>query len=88
MSDKGIDPREVGLDFLRAEVATGLRFAAIAADAGNDEKKRQRNRQHAETAYDALLRFLPRVALTEDETEELTGGIEELRRAIAAIRRP
>jgi len=49
---------------------------------------RERNREHAETAYGALLKFLPRVSLTDDENGELADGIEGLRRTIAAIPRP
>ena len=88
MPDKWTDPREVGVDFLRVEIGTGMRFAEIAAAAGEDEEKRQRNRKHATEAYDALLRFRSRVELTEDEAKELTAGIEGLERAIAAIPRP
>ena len=87
MRDKEIDPREVGLEFLRAELAAGASFAQRAADAGRDEGKRQRNLEHAETAHSALLKFLPRLKLTADEAKELADGIEDLRRAIAAIPR-
>jgi len=87
MPDKpldSLDSHAVSLQFLQTEISTGLTFARIAGDAG-DAEKRRRNRQSAQEAYDTVVKFAPRVALSSDEFRDLTLGLDELRRAIDAI---
>ena len=55
-----------------------------AAPAGQI-RKRDRNRANAQKAYNALLKFLPRLSLTAAEAKELYSGAERVRLAIAAI---
>ena len=47
-------------EFLRVELQTGLMFSKIAREARHQEK-RDRNCAQAKRAYDALLRFLPKL---------------------------
>jgi hypothetical protein len=83
-----IDPQNsnaVGLDFIRTEIETGLTFASLAAAAGDDTDKRERNRANAQTALSAVRKFLPRLTLTSDERIEIDGGIAQLTGAIDSI---
>jgi hypothetical protein len=85
MAHYATQPNAVRLSFLRTEVQTGLVFASIAAQAGNDTEKRSRNRANATAALDAVMKFLPRLALTDEEQDEMNEGIMRLNAAIDAI---
>lgn len=74
----------VGLEFLRAELHTGLTTANIAASA-KDAQKKQRNHRMARKAYDTAMYFLEKSDLTESELAELKVQIEELRNALRAL---
>jgi hypothetical protein len=74
-----------GIGFMRTEVSLGLLFARLAMGAGGPTQKRDRNRVHAQAAYESLLKFLPRLVLTAAESLELYGGADQIRLAIAAI---
>jgi hypothetical protein len=81
-------PRDLsttGLEFLRTELATGHTFVRLAQDATESPETRQRNRINAQTAYLAILRFAPRLAMTDEERAAIMQRVEELQRAIAAI---
>jgi hypothetical protein len=81
-----VDPHDVGMDFLRTEIETGLTFAGLATAAGNDTEKRERNRANATKALAALEQFLPAVIdVTPTDVQEIRNGVDVLRRAIAAI---
>ena len=79
------DPRQAGLALLRAEADWGMIFVRMAAESGSDEEKRDRNRASAQAAYDALVKFAPRVEMSADETREIHGRMEALRAALEAI---
>src|SRR5262249_20555027 len=66
------------VEFLRAELDTGLTMARIAL-AATREDKTNRNRTYARKAYDSLLRFIPRARLTPKETDEIKLQLEVLR---------
>ena len=78
-----VDPN-IGLEFLLTEIEAGLVFAKIAHDApsANDEKF-IRNRQHAEKAYQTVLRFKPDVIIPPASQQRFT---EELSRLESALR--
>ena len=84
-SDPTSDSNAMGIDFMRTEISMGLAFAKVASGAGDQIQKRDRNRANAQKAYDALLKFLPRLSLKAAEAKELYSGAERVRLAIAAI---
>jgi hypothetical protein len=82
MHERRPDPT---VTFLLTEIETGLTLAGIATGAGQDAEGRDRNRRNAQLAYDTIVKFLPRMKLTVDESGKITTGLERLRAAIAAI---
>ena len=70
-----------GRDFLRAELLVGFTRANIAQNT-SDESKKQRNRQEARKAYDAILRFLPQTFLSQEEKEQIDSKLTELKFAL------
>ena len=50
-----------GIEFMRTEIGMGLAFAKVARRAADQTQKRDRNRANAQKAYDAVLKFLPRL---------------------------
>ena len=75
---KIIDPTLTEVDFLRSELQTGLTLTKIASDA-TWRAKTERNRANARKAYDAVLRFSPRVSLSQDEKSEIKIKLDQLR---------
>ena len=75
---KLVDPTSAEIDFLRSELITGLTLTGIAQDS-RDQARRNRNCANARKAYDAVKRFVPRVALSPDETNEINSRLEHLR---------
>jgi len=73
---KNVENREI--QFIRAEVLTGLTFAKIALGSRHQEKT-DRNRANARKAYDTLLRFMPRDNATPGAWEEIRAQVEELK---------
>lgn len=66
------------IEFLRAEVQTGLTFARIALGARHQEK-RDRNRVNAKKAYDTLLRYMPKDHATWGAWDDVRAKIAELK---------
>lgn len=75
---KLVDPVATGIEFIRSELETGLTFTRIAhvADRG---AKVTRNRANARKAYDAVLRFAPRVPQTAAESKAIEVKLEKLK---------
>lgn len=73
---KNVENREI--EFIRAEVLTGLTFAKIALGSRHQDKI-DRNRVNARKAYDTLLRFMPRDNVTTEEWDEVRAKIAELK---------
>ena len=76
-------PREVRADcaeieFLRAELLTGLTLSKIAREARHDDK-RERNRLNARKAYDSILRFMPKVDIVSEDLMDIRSKLEQLR---------
>ena len=72
------DPTLAEAGFLRAELQTGLTLANIALETTRRQAT-ARNRANARKAYDAILRFFPKVNLSAGETEEITSSLEQLK---------
>ena len=83
--DPTSDQNATGIAFMRTEISVGLQFAKLASGAGDQREKRERSLANAQKAYDSLLKFLPRLSLTDAESRELYSGVERLRLAIVAI---
>jgi hypothetical protein len=75
---KAPDPIPAEVEFLRTEVRTGLTLSAIALR-GGDKGRVDRNRVNARKAYDALLHFIPKVPLTNEEAGEINVKLAELK---------
>jgi hypothetical protein len=73
------DLNATGLEFLTTEVNTALTFTEIALGAGDDVDKVERNRLNARKAYDTVLRFRDRVAMSKTQSEALDSQMERLR---------
>ena len=65
------------IEFLRAELLTGLTLSKIARSSDGD--KRERNRVNARKAYDSILRFMPKSDLLGEELDEIKSKLELLR---------
>ena len=72
------DSNAVSIEFLKTELSTGLLFADLALGAGDPEKK-SRNTKNARTAYEAILKFIVRVTLDDDDTRHMTEGMTLLK---------
>ena len=66
------------LGFLRAELAVGLSQARLASRAKRRNEIEQ-NRTDARKAYDAVLRFMPKVNLTPSDEKEIKAKLGELK---------
>lgn len=66
------------VEFLRTEFRVGLTAIKIAQTA-KDEAKRNRNRRNAQEAYEAILRFLPKLTLTSREVDEVQSDLATLK---------
>ena len=81
---KLVDSTLAEVEFLRSELLTGLTLAKIALDA-NREDRRNRNLLKSRKAYDALVRFMPRVRLTPEERHEIESKMEHLKSELAKL---
>ena len=73
-----------GFEFLHAQVQTGITFAKLALDAGDNDKK-ERNIANALAAFQSIMRFRPDVILSDTEQQKLNRGVEELRRKLKQL---
>jgi len=71
-----VDAAEI--EFLRAELLTGLTLTKIAREA-KYEDKRERNRLNARKAYDSILRFMPKTDMGNEELNDIRSRLEQLR---------
>ena len=70
--------------FLFVTIEAGLLFATLAP-ANENHVQRQRLHQKAQTAFDAVTRFLPRAEMTGSERDRATHGLALLGEAIREI---
>jgi len=75
---------QVAANFLRTELECGQTFASIGLSA-NEEGKRIRNTTNATIAYNAVLRFMGRVALNRAQARELADRIDSLKHKLVAL---
>ena len=74
----------VEMEFLRAELFAGMTRARIAQST-TDEHKRQRNREEARKAYDAVLHFLPQTPGPQEERAQIDSKIAELKFVLRSL---
>ncbi len=81
MDDLGrtiFDAHRMGAAFLLADLDLAMTFLDVAATS-DKRKSSQRNQKNARTAYDTVLRFLPRLSLTAVETSAIHEKVSALR---------
>jgi len=66
------------IEFLRAELLTGLTLSKIAREARHEEK-RNRNRLNARKAYDSILHFMQKANVGSEELNDIRSKLEQLR---------
>ena len=66
------------LQFLHAELLTGLTLSGIALEAKRKHKI-DRNRINARKAYDSVLRFMPSTIMLDSECEEVKLKLAKLK---------
>jgi len=66
------------IDFIRVELSTGLLMSQMALSSATPAK-RERNRANARKAYDALVRFLPRLHVPPTMMVEFNEKLVELK---------
>src|SRR5215469_16491481 len=75
---------QVAANFLRTELECGQTFASIGLST-NEEGKRIRNTTNATIAYNAVRRFMGRVALNRAQARELADRIDSLKHKLVAL---
>ena len=81
-----MDKVSANVEFLFAELASGLTFARLARGARPDDpEKLERNRKNARKAYDSLLHFRPRASLSPEERTRFEEGKKELQEALRTL---
>lgn len=77
--------QRVGMDFINAELETGLTFAALAQteESLGDRAAARRCAGDAVKAYREVLRRLPELPITELERQQLSQRCEDLRQALS-----
>jgi hypothetical protein len=81
---KIVDASTADINFLRTELHTGLTLARLALSADRKDKH-ERNRMNARKAYDAVLRFAPRIMLRRDEAKEIKSRLSELKSDLQSL---
>jgi hypothetical protein len=72
------------VSFLLTELETGIIFADIAA-ASNDQDTKLSNVRNARKAYATVIRFLPTIALSPSEKEQISVSLSALRSALERV---
>ena len=67
------------VEFLKTDLDTGLIFASIALDAGEDFRKRQRNQANARKAHDTIAAWRRRLVLTDSDAQYIEEKLVRLR---------
>ena len=82
--EKAAETNVVEVGFLRSELQVGLTLTRIAMDARHHDKSK-RNCINARKAYDSVLRFLPNVSLSADESKEIASKLKQLRAELEVL---
>ena len=72
------ETNRIGGDFLKIEAEAALTFVQVAETSVSPES-RARNYANALLGYRTLLRYLPRVVLTQKEASEIQEKLEKLK---------
>ncbi len=75
--------KDTQLQFILAELAVGLTLASSANRQTATGKSRARAR--ARTAFDSALRFIPRVHLTQQESQKVQSKLESLKTCLESL---
>jgi hypothetical protein len=70
------------VDLIKVDLETAFTFMKIAQEAGDDQEKRLRNREHARRGYDAVTHFLETAKLGRSEREAIDRRIGQLKTAL------
>ena len=76
--DSIFESASLEFNFIRVELQTGLTFSKSALGSRYQER-RDRNQAQARRAYDALLYFIPKSSLTNDESKMIVSGLARLK---------
>jgi hypothetical protein len=71
----------IGVQFLLLEITTALTFLDCA-DVTEVEETRARNRKNVSTAYETVLRLMPRIMFSRNERSHLDENLELLRKRL------
>jgi hypothetical protein len=75
------ESHRAGVQFLMAELQTGMVFLNVAETTSKQES-RQRNVENARTAYDAVVRLLPRVDPLPSERLDIEVKLDRLKKRL------
>jgi hypothetical protein len=76
------------IEFLQIDLELGLTIAQIAASAGSDTEKRERNTRNARKAYNTVVRFRDTIAPTGEQSRHITEKFRELHLALVNLGEP
>jgi hypothetical protein len=76
--------RVASVEFLLAEIDTGLTFARIAQSADTTSKI-ERNLKNARKAYDSAVRFRGRVVLDKAQKEKIDANLRQLKTVLEGL---
>jgi hypothetical protein len=85
ISARANDLNQNCVEFLKTDLDTGLIFASIALDAGEDLRKRQRNQANARKAYDTIAAWRRRFALTDVDAQYIEEKLGRLKEALLRL---
>ena len=72
-----VDPTLAEVDFIRAELRTGLTLTKIALHPSR--RRKSTTTASARKAYDTVMRFMPKVTLSHAEIREVKAKLDQLR---------
>jgi hypothetical protein len=78
------EAQRIGVQFLLADLATGMTFLDLS-EVTRLEESRSRNRRNARCVYDTVMRLLPRICPSDCESAALSDRLAELKRRLIAI---
>jgi hypothetical protein len=79
------DVNRNGIEFLFADLDTGLTFADIAASPDRDEETRKRNHENACNAYDTVLKLSKKLVFTPDDKTVFDEKLSALKRTLERL---
>ena len=80
------ETRSIHFDFLVTDLNAAHTFLDVAHTTRSGET-RERNLRHANAAYDTVMRFVPRVAMSEQQHAELHERLDQLKDRLEAMKR-